>query len=46
MGISLSVISRRSGHASLKTTQVYLSSIDTEGVVKANRKMIGKILRG
>ena len=29
MGISLSVISRRSGHAILKTTQVYLSSETT-----------------
>lgn len=33
------------GHESLKTTRIYLSSIDTEGVVKANRRMIGRILR-
>lgn len=45
MGTSLSVISKGLGHESLKTTQVYLSSIDMEGVVKANRKMIGKIFR-
>lgn len=45
MGVSLSVISKGLGHESLKTTQIYLSSIDTEGVAKANRKMIGKILR-
>ena len=45
MGISLSVISKGLGHESLKTTQIYLSSIDMEGVVKANRKMIGKIIR-
>ncbi len=45
MGVSLSVISKGLGHESLKTTQIYLSSIDTEGVLKANRKMIGKILR-
>lgn len=45
MGTSLSVISKGLGHESLKTTQIYLSSIDMEGVVKANRKMIGKILR-
>lgn len=44
MGTSLSVISKGLGHESLKTTQIYLSSIDMEGVVKANRKMIGKIL--
>ena len=45
MGTSLSVISKGLGHESLKTTQIYLSSIDMEGVVKANRKMIGKIFR-
>lgn len=38
MGTSLSVISKGLGHESLKTTQIYLSSIDMEGVVKANRK--------
>ena len=45
MGVNLSVISKGLGHESLKTTQIYLSSLDTEGVVKANRKMIGKIMR-
>ena len=45
MCTSLSVISKGLGHESLKTTQIYLSSIDMEGVVKANRKMIGKIFR-
>lgn len=45
MGTSLSVISKGLGHESLKTTQIYLSSIGMEGVVKANRKMIGKIFR-
>lgn len=45
MGTSLSVISKGLGHESLKTTQIYLSSIGMEGVVKANRKMFGKILR-
>ena len=45
MGVSLSLVSKGLGHENLKTTQIYLSSIDTEGVVKANRKMIGKILR-
>lgn len=38
MGTSLSVISKGLGHESLKTTQIYLSSIDMEGVVKANQK--------
>lgn len=45
MGASLSVISKGLGHESLKTTQVYLSTIDTEGVVKANRKLIGRIFQ-
>ncbi len=44
MGCSLSVICSGLGHESLKTTQIYLSSIDTEDVTKANRKIIGKIL--
>lgn len=43
MGVSLSIVSKGLGHESLRTTQIYLSSIDTEGVVKANRQLIGKI---
>ena len=45
MGVNLSIVSKGLGHESLKTTQIYLSSIDMEGVVKANRKLIGKIFR-
>ena len=45
MGVSLSIVSKGLGHESLKTPQIYLSSIDTEGVVKANRQLIGKIFR-
>lgn len=44
LGVSLSIVSKGLGHESLKTTQIYLSSIDTDGVVKANRRMIRKIL--
>lgn len=45
MGVNLSVISKGLGHEDLKTTQIYLSSIDTVDVVRANQRMIGKILR-
>ena len=44
MGFSLSVVSKGLGHESLKTTQIYLSSIDTDCVAKANRKVIGRII--
>ena len=45
MGYDLSIISKGLGHESLKTTQIYLSTIETMDVAKANRKMIGKILK-
>ncbi len=45
MGCDLYVVSRGLGHESLKTTQIYLSTIDTAEVSKANRKMIGRILK-
>lgn len=45
MGFNLSIISNGLGHESLKTTQIYLSSIDTTSVAKANKKMINSILK-
>lgn len=43
MGYDLSIVSSGLGHEDLKTTQIYLSTIDTATVTKANRKMIGLI---
>ena len=45
MDVPLSVISEGLGHDSDRTTQVYLASIDTSAVNKANKKIIGKILK-
>ena len=39
-GIPLSVISEGMGHNSEKTTQIYLTSLKTEIVDKANRKIL------
>ncbi len=43
MDISISVISEGMGHNSLRTTQVYLSSIDMSRINEANRKIIHRI---
>lgn len=45
MGYDLSIVSTGLGHDNLKTTQIYLSSIDTTVVMEANKKMIDKILK-
>ena len=38
MGYDLSIVSTGLGHENLKTTQIYLSSIDTMAVTKANKE--------
>lgn len=43
MDVPLSVISEGLGHDSDKTTQIYLASLDTSMINKANRKIIKKI---
>lgn len=45
MGNDLSIVSRGLGHENLRTTQVYLSSISVMTVIKANKKMLDKILK-
>jgi len=44
MAIPLSVISEGLGHDSDKTTQIYLASLDTSMVNKANRKIISNVI--
>ena len=45
MGNDISIISRGLGHENIKTTQIYLSTIDTATVMKANKRMIDMILK-
>lgn len=45
MGCDISIVSRGLGHEDIKTTQIYLSSIDTSAVAKANHRMIGRIMK-
>lgn len=43
MNVPISVISEGLGHDSDRTTQVYLASLDTSMINKANRKIIGRV---
>lgn len=43
MDIPISVISEALGHSSLKTTQIYLKSIDRTAIDRANSKIIGRM---
>lgn len=45
MNISVAIISEGMGHSSLKTTQVYLNSIDTSKIDKAHKRIIRRISR-
>ena len=45
MGNDISVISRGLGHEDIKTTQIYLSAIDNSIVMKANKRLIGRITK-
>ena len=45
MGNDISVISRGLGHEDIKTTQIYLSAIDNSTVMRANKRLIGRITK-
>ena len=45
MGNDISVISRGLGHEDIKTTQIYLSAIDNSTVMKANKRLIGRVTK-
>ena len=45
MGNDILVISQGLGHEDIKTTQIYLSAIDNSTVMKANKKLIGRITK-
>lgn len=45
LDVPLSVISEGLGHDSDKTTQIYLASLDTSMINRANRKIIKKVIR-
>ncbi len=46
MNIPVAIISEGMGHSSLKTTQVYLNSIDTSRINEANKRIIRRISKG
>lgn len=46
MDVPLSIISEGLGHDSDKTTQIYLASLDTSMINKANRRIISRITIG
>ena len=45
MGNDITVVSKGLGHEDIKTTQIYLSTIDTAVVTRANKRFLGRILK-
>ena len=45
MGNDITVVSKGLGHGDIKTTQIYLSTIDNSTVMKANKRLLGRILK-
>ena len=45
MGNDITVVGKGLGHSDIKTTQIYLSTIDTAVVTRANKRFLGRILK-
>lgn len=45
MGNDITVVGKGLGHSNIKTTQIYLSTIDNSTVMKANKRFLGRILK-
>ena len=45
MGNDITVVSKGLGHDDIKTTQIYLSTIDNSTIMRANKRFLGMILK-
>lgn len=45
MGNDITVVSKGLGHRDIKTTQIYLSTIDNSTIMRANKRFLGRILK-
>ena len=45
MGNDITVVGKGLGHRDIKTTQIYLSTIDNSTIMRANKRFLGRILK-